>query len=94
MKRITPLTSVRNGKRFLNRWITYYGHELGYQNLFIILDGVDQEGPDSNLGLNLHWFDHVPMSRVAGDKFCANRAPVLANELMQTYDRVIDTDVG
>ena len=93
MKRITPLTSVRNGERFLNRWITYYGHELGYQNLFIILDGVDQEGPDPNLGLNLHWFDHVPMSRVAGDKFRANRASVLAHELMQTYDLVIGTDV-
>tara|TARA_B110000090_G_C13273223_1_gene404943 strand:- start:117 stop:950 length:834 start_codon:yes stop_codon:yes gene_type:complete len=93
LKRIAALTSVRNGERFLKRWITYYGHELGYQNLFIILDGVDQEGPDSDLGLNLHWFDHVPMSRVAGDKFRANRASVLAHELMQTYDLVIGTDV-
>ena len=94
MKRIAGLTSVCNGERFLNRCITFYVHEFGYKNLFVILDGVDQEGPDPDLGLNLRWFDHVPMSRVAGDKFCANRAPVLANELMQTYDLVIDTDVG
>lgn len=94
MKHITGLTSVRNGERFLNCCITFYVHEFGYKNLFVILDGVDQERPDPDLGLNLRWFDHVPMSRVAGNKFYANRAPVLANELMQTYDLVIDTDVG
>ena len=33
------------------------------------------------------------MSRVAGDKFRANRASVVAHELMQTYDLVIGTDV-
>jgi hypothetical protein len=94
LKRIAGLTSVRNWERFLNRCITFYVHEFGYKNLFVILDGVDQEGPDPDLGLNLRWFDHVPMSRVAGDKFRAKRAPVLANQLMQTYDIVIDTDVG
>jgi len=30
---------------FANRWIAYYGKQLGEENLYIIMDGLDQKAP-------------------------------------------------
>lgn len=93
MKKIAAITSVRNGARFLHRWISYYGAALGPENLFVILDGQDQARPDPGLGVNTLCLPHVPLGRLAGDKQRARRASALARTLFTSYDIVMGTDV-
>ena len=38
---IAAVTMARNDSFFLSRWIRYYGRELGYDHLYIYLDGED-----------------------------------------------------
>ena len=45
MKRICAITMARNDAFFLKKWIAYYGAQLGEENLYIWLDGEDQELP-------------------------------------------------
>ena len=44
-KHIAAITMARNDEFFLSRWVEYYGRELGIENLYIILDGTDQDAP-------------------------------------------------
>lgn len=37
-KRIAAITMARNDEFFLNRWIKYYGEQIGTENLYIYLD--------------------------------------------------------
>jgi len=46
-KRIAALTIARNADRFIERWIAHYGAALGYENLYVIFDGMDQKLPHS-----------------------------------------------
>ena len=93
LKRIAVITSVRNGAHFLDRWIAYYGGEVGFENLYIIVDGLDQPTPDPSSGVNILPHPYEARSRSAGDKFRAARASDLAASLFETYDIVIGTDV-
>ena len=45
IKKIAAITMSRNDEFFLNRWIAYYGQEIGEENLFVYLDGLDQKVP-------------------------------------------------
>lgn len=44
-KNIKAITMVRND-RFLQKWVEYYGAQLGRENLYIFFDGEDQTPPD------------------------------------------------
>lgn len=44
-KNIKAITMVRND-RFLQKWVEYYGAQLGRENLYVYFDGEDQEIPD------------------------------------------------
>ena len=44
-KDIKAITMVRND-RFLQKWVDYYGSQLGRENLYVYFDGEDQEVPD------------------------------------------------
>ena len=46
-KRIAVITMARNDEFFLSRWIQYYGNQVGTENLYIYLDGTDQETPEN-----------------------------------------------
>ena len=93
MKKIAALTTVRNSPHFLSKWIEHYGKELGEQNLYIVLDGEDQEMPSIPDGVNLIAIKHIAESRAKGDRSRAKRASNLAQELLETYDIVIGCDV-
>lgn len=93
MKKISVITSVRNGERFLHRWIAHYGAAFGPENLHVILDGLDQARPSLDTGVNVIQTPYVARSRLAGDKFRAARASSLARDLFKTSDIVIGTDV-
>ena len=63
MKNIAAITMVRNGDFFLERWVRYYGSLLGRENLFIVMDGTDQQVPDFTRGCNVE-----KVERVAGNE--------------------------
>ena len=92
LKKIAAITMARNDEFFLKRWVAYYGRELGVENLYIILDGTDQDEPENANGANMIKLPHTDMSRAAGDKYRIGKISDLANELFKTYDLVIGCD--
>jgi hypothetical protein len=42
MKKIAAITMARNDDFYLRKWVAYYGAQLGKENLYIFLDGLDQ----------------------------------------------------
>lgn len=93
MKKIAAITMVRNGDFFLDRWVRYYGALLGRENLFIVMDGTDQQVPDFTDGCNVE-----KVERVAGNVAEADRGRIAlvssrAAALFGSYDMVIGTDV-
>ena len=92
IKKIAAITMARNDEFFLSRWVEYYGRELGIKNLYIILDGTDQDAPKNATGANIIKLPHTEMSRIAGDKYRIGKISDLANELFKKYDVVIGCD--
>ncbi|MCL2538218.1 MAG: glycosyltransferase family 2 protein [Alphaproteobacteria bacterium] len=45
IKKIAAIVMARNDEFFLSRWIKYYGEQLGKENLYVYLDGLDQKPP-------------------------------------------------
>ena len=37
-KPIAVISMVRNDSFFANKWISYYGAQFGYQNLYLFID--------------------------------------------------------
>ncbi len=91
-KRIAAITMARNDEFFLSRWIEYYGKLFGNENLYIILDGLDQVVPKNASTANITKLPHTDMSRAAGDKYRINLISDRANELLKQYDIVIGCD--
>lgn len=95
MKRIAAVTMVRDDAFFLERWIRYYGREIGEANLFVLLDGLDEELPSSvaDRGITVTKLPHRTLSRVAGDKYRIGELNHLAERLLaEGYEMVIGTD--
>ena len=91
-KRIAAITMARNDEFFLRRWIEYYGARFGVENLYIILDGLDQTEPQNAERANIIKLPHTDMSRTDGDKYRIGKISDLANELFKSYDIVIGCD--
>lgn len=94
MKRIAAITMARNDDFFLSRWIEYYGKEIGKENLFVCLDGLDQNAPKNSKGVNVNKFEHIDsLSRSKADKYRINIISKLAKNLFKDgYDIVIGCD--
>ena len=92
IKRIAAITMARNDDFFLQRWIKYYGEEIGYENLYIYLDGEDQKIPVNAGKSHVKKLPHIEMPRAAGDKYRINQLSALAKELLKNYDIVIGCD--
>jgi len=92
MKKICAITMARNDSFFLERWIAYYGTQLGEENLYILLDGTDQQAPQ-NAGIStIKFIEHIDCKVALADKLRINELTKLASELLNTYDIVIGTD--
>ncbi|MBQ6736242.1 MAG: glycosyltransferase family 2 protein [Alphaproteobacteria bacterium] len=91
-KKIAAITMARNDEFFLSRWVKYYGQELGQKNLYIILDGTDQNPPKNATDVNIIKMPHTEMSRAAGDKYRIGQVSDLATKLFKKYDIVIGCD--
>ena len=92
LKKIAAITMARNDNFFLTRWIKYYGNEIGYENLYIYLDGTDQEIPKNAGAAHITKLPHTDMSRTIGDKYRIGLMNDLSRKLLKTYDIVIGCD--
>ena len=67
-KKICALTMARNDEFFLTRWVDYYGRHLGKENLYILLDGEDQEPPTNAVGTTVVKYHSEAMQLVSAEK--------------------------
>ncbi len=93
LKNICALTTVRNDRIFLQKWIEHYGAALGRQNLFVVLDGHDQPVPDNAQGVNIIRLPHQPLERVPAMRRRARVMSKIAQGLYYYFDIAIATDV-
>ncbi len=92
LKRIAAITMSRDDEFFLSRWIAYYGKQFGTKNLYILLDGDDQNIPLNAGDAHITKLSHIPMSRSGGDKYRINKLSELAHKLLKHYDIVLGCD--
>ena len=92
MKRICAVTMVRNDEFYLRKWVDYYGAELGKENLYIFLDGKDQEIPEWCSGTHVTACDKIPGKVVEAEKGRLKFLSGQAARLLKKYDMVIGTD--
>ncbi len=92
MKKIAAITMARNESYFLTKWLEYYGAQLGEENLYVFLDGEDQEIP-SNTQAHVQRCPKIQAKRTAFDKvrmaFLSEQAALL---FKQGYEVVIGCD--
>ena len=93
MKRICAITMARNDDFFLERWIEYYGLQLGKENLYILLDGTDQKIPQNAGYSNVSHYERVDGQVAAADRGRIHLISNKASELLKKYDLVIGADV-
>lgn len=93
MKRIAAITMVRNDDFYLEKWVEYYGRELGKENLYIYFDGTDQKVADFCEGTHVELREKITCQLVAAEKdrlrFLSQKA---ADLLSNGYDIIIGVD--
>lgn len=93
MKKIAAITMARNDELFLTRWIAYYGAQIGTENLYIFLDGMEQTVPANAGKSNVIKLEHKDLSRLEFDKHKSLSISNLAKDLFANgYDIVIGSD--
>ncbi|WP_291780943.1 glycosyltransferase family 2 protein [Cecembia sp.] len=92
-KPIAAISMARNDDFFIPKWISYYGNEIGYSNLFLILDGEDQKLPKDHDKINVLRVPHRSMGRAKGDRNRSRMISAFARGLFYRYDRVIAHDI-
>lgn len=78
---------------FLKKWIEYYGANFGRQNLFVFMDGRDQEKPAGCEDVTFIWLPRRPLERVPAMRRRARAISDLAAALHRFMDCIIATDV-
>lgn len=92
-KKIGVVSMVRNDKFFIPKWTGYYGGLVGHENLYLILDGHDQELPPGSGPINSIRIPGQKLKRASGDK---NRIDFISNfvkALFLRYDLIIAHDI-
>ena len=92
MKRICAITMARNDNFFLEKWISYYGKQLGEENLYIFLDGKDQQIPSNAGRANITLCEHKEEEMTRGDRTRIAFLNEQSQALLKTYDLVIGGD--
>ncbi|MBQ6732665.1 MAG: glycosyltransferase family 2 protein [Paludibacteraceae bacterium] len=93
MKKIAVITMARNDNFFLERWIKYYGEQIGYEHIYIYLDGLDSDVPKDASG-KVHI---IPCPKIPGPIGQAEPGRLVflsdrAAEHLKEYDIVIGCD--
>lgn len=93
MKRIAAVTMVRHDDFFLQKWIEYYGSQVGKENLYVFFDGTDQEIPGFCEGINATKVEKIGNTRAGSDKGRINFISEQTKQLFrQGYELVIGGD--
>lgn len=83
---------ARNDEWFLNRWVAYYGKIFGEGNLFVYLDGTDQQKPSGAGRANVTAVPKQGIEVVKAEKMRLDFLSDRAAELLERYDIVIGVD--
>lgn len=84
---------ARNDEFFLNRWINYYGKQLGEENLYIYLDGEDQPIPANAKKTHVIHEKRVAEHVVKAEKRRLGFLSDIAADLLKKgYDIIIGVD--
>lgn len=84
---------VRNDDFFLEKWVEYYGGQLGKENLYIYFDGKDLNIPEFCNGTHSELVDKIGSHVVAAEKGRLKFLSSKAAELFQKgYEAVIGVD--
>lgn len=92
MNEIAVISMCRNDEFHVQKWISYYGAQFGTNNLYLILDGHDQEKP-TDPEVNCIRVPHIPLSRSEGDRNRSRMVSSYAKALFKRYKRVIACDI-
>lgn len=94
MRKIAALTMLRDDDFFLEKWVAWYGAQLGRGNLYIWFDGLDQSVPPCCEGCHTGRIEHLALPVHEGDRRRIDFLSERARELFaQGYEAVIGTDV-
>ncbi len=91
--RIGVVSMVRNDSFFILKWINYYSKQVGQENLFLILDGLDQALPEGCGDVNFIRLPQRNLNRNKGDRSRARLISYFARLLFHRYDIVIAHDI-
>lgn len=91
MKKIAALTMVRNDDFFLQKWVEYYGRELGKENLYIYYDGEDQRIADFCQGANAYVHPKIGTQVVSAEK---GRLKFLSDKAAELFSKGYDLVIG
>lgn len=83
---------ARNDSFFLGRWIAYYGAQLGFENLYVLLDGTDQEAPECSEKVHIIKIERKAEEMTRADRTRITLINAKAEELLKSYDLVIGCD--
>jgi hypothetical protein len=92
-KTIGVISMARNDDFFIPKWISYYGRQFGYENLFLILDGLDQLLPGEHERINVIRLPHRTLRRARGDSNRSGLVSYIARALFYRYDVIIAHDI-
>ncbi len=84
---------VRNDTFYADKWINYYGAQFGYKNLYLFIDGEDQQSPKMSDKINCFQEPHIPMKRAKGDRYRARKISYFAQSLFKKYEVVLAMDI-
>lgn len=92
-KPVAVISMVRNDSFFIEKWISYYGKHLGFEHLYLFLDGMDQKVPEAALKINYFQIPHKEESRAVGDRNRAKKISAFAQQLFPKYHAVMAVDI-
>ena len=92
-KTIAVISMVRSDTFFADKWITYYGSQFGFENLYLFIDGLDQKPPSLSKKINCYQIPHVEYSRVKSDRKRSRYISKFACDLFVKYEIVLAMDI-
>jgi len=94
VRKIAAITMLRDDDFFIEKWVAWYGAQLGRENLYVWFDGLDQAVPPCCEGCHTGKIEHLPLPVHQGDRRRIDFLSERARELFaQGYEIVIGGDV-
>src|SRR6056300_1613315 len=92
-EKVAVISMVRNDTFFADKWISYYGAQFGFENLFLFVDGMDQNSPKQAGKINCFQIPHQSYKRAKGDRVRARMISNFAKDLFSSFKVVLAMDI-